>query len=521
MAAVAIVAPVPVLRGSATWEYGDPSLTNLRLSLLDREQSDGVTQRKRTGSSRNRLSWRWSWKQMLTKPFQNQTWPRVGSFKEKRNRKKRKSDSQNVSKNSVETRKKMDELYRIWLCDVEESSEESSDDEISERDRRRSCYPRFFGSDTSSSDSDTEHEEEHLVSQYVREGPSRIKVDVVREDERINEDHGRISDSSSESSDVSSEHNLIQTEKQETINDVADHDNNGYQNILGQIENEKQYEVGETQTDNYEPESLDISQTMTAQSPKECVGIEKNTVNSETQSTIVSYPITKTIQTKAITPESQNSTNDESLLSEKSNKVVDPTNTVNHEQYSTTDSVQIPDLGREIAKPHTSNISHDYLTSSLEVSSESGQGNAASDPLKPEVMTGSPAMINNCRNGRVISVRQIYHQHILKRVDELCAQCGEKIYASENETNFQADDEEGDVPQDTTRIDLQENRLYKLDVDGNSIDLDSPQEGWVSEKVHKYILSYNHNITMRSLLKEMLIIKPGESINMLWLLGEL
>lgn len=502
MAAVAVVAPLPVMRGSETWEYGDPSLTDLRLSLLDREQSDGVTRRKRTGSARNRHSWRWSWKQMLTKPFQNQTWPRVGSLREKRNRKKRKSESQNVSKNSVETRKKMDELYRIWLCDVDESSEESSDDEISERDRRRSCYPRIFGSDSSSSDSDTEHEEEHQVSQYVREGPSRIKVDVIHEDEAIDEDNGRISDSSSDSSDTSgasSDDNLIQIQKQETINDVVDLDNIGYQNILGEIEHEKQYEVTETQTHNYQQEPLDISQSMTT--------VQRNAVNSETQFTIVSHPIAKTAYIKAITtPESQISTND--VLPEKNDNeqtVVAPANTINHEHAV---SGQMTDLSREIVETHNSNmndISHVYLTPSREESSEGGQENAASDRLNTEVTTSAPGMINNCCNGRVISVRQIYHQHILKRVDELCAQCGAEVYASENEEKFQAN-EEDDIPDHTTRITMQEDGLNKLNVDGNTFDLHSPQEGWRSEKVHKYFLSYNHNITTRSLLKEMPMI---------------
>ena len=504
MAAVAVVAPLPVMRGSETWEYGNPSLTDLRLSLLDREQSDGVTRRKRTGSARNRLSWRWSWKQMLTKPFQNQTWPRVGSFREKRNRKKRKSDSQNVSKNSVETRKKMDELYRIWLCDVDESSEENSDDEISERGRRRSCYPRIFGSDSSSSDSDTDHEEEHQVSQYVREGPSRIKVDVIREDEGIDEDNGRISDGSLESSDTSgasSEDNLIQTQKQDTINDVVDLNNTGYQNILGQIEHEKQYEVTETQTHNYEQESLDVFQFMTT--------AQKNAVNSETQFTIVSHPIAKTAYIKAITtPESQNSTNDESLeKSDKEQAVVDPANTINYEHLITV-SGQITDHSREIAEPHNSNmneICHVHFTPSREESSEGGQGNAASDRLNPEVMTSTRGMINNCCNGRLISVRQIYHQHILKRVDELCAQCGEEVCASENKEKFQPNEDE-DIPDHTARISMQGDRLNKLNMDGNIFDLRSQQEGWQSEKVHKYFLSYNHNIARRSLLKEMPII---------------
>lgn len=82
MAAVAVVAPLPVIRASGAWQYGDPSLADVRLSLLDREQpSSGATRRKRA----SRQSWRLSWKQILTKPFQNQSRNRgVATNKKKR-----------------------------------------------------------------------------------------------------------------------------------------------------------------------------------------------------------------------------------------------------------------------------------------------------------------------------------------------------------------------------------------------------------------------------------------------------
>ncbi len=465
MAAVAVVAPLPVIRAPETWQYGDPSLADLRLSLLDRGQSDGVTRRKRTGSSRNRHSWRWSWKQMLTKPFQNQTWIRGGNLREKGNRKKRKSESQNVSKNSVETRKKMDELYRIWLCDVDESSDESSDEELSERDRRRSCYARVFDSDTSSSDSDTDAEEEHLVSQYVREGPSRIKVDTTREEERISEDIVGISDTSSQTSgtsDSSSEIDLIQTSKQGTINQVVDlnqPDTNGYQNILTQNETVKKHEVIEIERDNYDPLSPAVSMATESLREWDVVEIKRNTVNSEPQLTIVSHPITKTAQIKAIAiPEPRNSTNHEPQSNSKcSDEIADLSNT----------GAQLTEQNENDV--YKSDVSHDYLTQEAN-NERSGE---QTDRVNLGVMTSTRSMINNYVNGRVISVRQIHHQDILKRVDELCAQCGEEVYG---ETKFESYGMEncGIYHDNTMKITIQESGMKNFD--GNLYDLDSPQE---------------------------------------------
>lgn len=510
MSAVAVVAPVITPPGS--WQYGDPSLTNLRLSLLDRGQSDGVTRRKRTGSSRSRHSWRWSWKQMLTKPFQNQIWTRGGSLREKRNRKKRKSESQNVSKNSVETRKTMDELKRIWYCDVNESSEESSDDELSERDRRRSCYPRIFGSDSSSSDSDTEFEEEHQVSEYVRDGPSRIKVDIIREDEETGEDLGRISETSSQTSDTSdssSEISLTQSPKQGTISQVVhlnNPDTNGYQNILRQNESMKRYEVIEMQRTDYEQQPL---------TEKEREEIERNTVYSVPQLTIVSHPVAKTAHIKAIViPESRDSTTyaqvpSASQATAKSdfesdyinNAIADSSNTVNAGPQFITVSGQITDKSN--VEPHNSDMntngfSHDASTQ--EVNSKGGKEHA--DRINPGVMTSTHGMINNYRNARVISVRQIYHQDILKRVDELCAQCGEEGYGRNVPKSESYAVENGGTCHDSARFAMQESGMKKYSFDGNFHDLDSPQEGWrkeSSEKVDKYFLSPDHHrITIRA-----------------------
>jgi hypothetical protein len=449
---------------------------------------------------------------MLTKPFQNQIWTRGGSLREKRNRKKRKSESQNVSKNSVETRKTMDELKRIWYCDVNESSEESSDDELSERDRRRSCYPRIFGSDSSSSDSDTEFEEEHQVSEYVRDGPSRIKVDIIREDEETGEDLGRISETSSQTSDTSdssSEINLTQSPKQGTISQVVhlnNPDTNGYQNILRQNESMKRYEVIEMQRTDYEQQPL---------TEKECEEIERNTVYSVPQLTIVSHPVAKTAHIKAIViPESRDSTTyaqvpsasqataKSDLESDYINKAIaDSSNTVNDGPQFITVSGQITDKSN--VEPHNSDMntngfSHDASTQ--EVNSKGGKEHA--DRINPGVMTSTHGMINNYRNARVISVRQIYHQDILKRVDELCAQCGEEGYGRNVPKSESYAVENGGTCHDSTRFTMQEIGMKKYSFDGNFHDLDSPQEGWrkeSSEKVDKYFLSLDHHrITTRA-----------------------
>ena len=486
MAAVAVVAPLPVIRTPETWQYGDPSLTDLRLSLLDRGQSEGVTRRKRTGSSRNRHSWRWSWKQMLTKPFQNQTWTRGGNLREKGNRKKRKSESQNVSKNPVETRKKMDELYRIWLCDANESSEESSDDELSERDRRRSCYPRIFNSDTSSSDSDTDSEEGHQVSQYVREGPSRIKVDTVRQ-ERINEDIGTISDTSSQTSDTSDSASevLIQIPKRGTVNHLVDMND----------PNPNECEV-ENKRDNYKEQCSVITQPIETESSDEweVVEIKRNT---EPHLSIVTHPNTKTAHIKAI-PESRKLT---SILSPcfqlatevgDGNVITHVSNTVNHGRQIITVSAQITEQNKDKAHDSTleDGVSHDFLTSSK----NSNESQEQAVCINPEAMTSTRGMINNYHNGRVISVRQIYHEDILKRVDELCAQCGTGVYGNEESKCDFYGTENGDKNEDNTKRFIVQEGAQKQH--GNPYELVAPQEGWrkeSSDKVGNCFLSLQHH----------------------------
>ena len=504
MAAVAVSTQLPVMRTSESWQYGDPSLIDLRLSLLDRGQSENVTRRKRKDSSRSRHSWRWSWKQMFTKPFQYQTWSRGGSMREKRNGKKRKSENQNASKNSVETRKKMDELYRIWLCDVDESSDESSDEEVSERDRRRSCYPRIFSSDTSSSDSDTE--DENQVSEYVREGPSRIKMDIIREGVGINE----VSDTSSQTSDTSdsssSEINLIHTPNQGRVNHVVDLSNPdiiGHENIVRQNENVAEYEVAETKTNN--SKQLSPTEPSVSWSVKQ---YEVAEIKTNVELTILSHPITKTANIRAISsmPEYGNLTNYE----EQSQCLSEPVVKHNDAKLSTVSGQMSCNHNEEIVESHYSQMnlndcSHERLTSSQEATTKSSLEQTESDRIKPGVMTRMPDMINNCHNERVISVRQIYHQDILKRVDELCAQCGEDVYCRE-QINLGSFEEENGVHHDNMKVfSIPESGLEKHNFDGISNNSNSPQEGWQKEsieKVHKYSLSLQfQNINKQNLLK--------------------
>jgi hypothetical protein len=495
MAAVAVVAPLPVMRTPESWQYGDPSLADLRLSLLDRGQSDGVTRRKRTGSSRNRHSWRWSWKQMLTKPFQNQTWTRGGNLREKGNRKKRKSETQNVSKNPVETRKKMDELYRIWLCDDNESSEESSDEELSGRDRRRSCYPRLFSNDTSSSDSETDTEEEHQVSQYAREGPSRIKVDTIQQ-ERINEDIGSISDTSFQSSDSSdSASDLIQTPKQGAINHAIDMNNPDkvdYGNILEQNQSVKKFRV--IKIEKNQQQSCVVSQT-----PVELEVVEMKR-NPQPHLSIVTHPITKTAHIKAIPEYSTNILQAYSPTQvDDSKETTDLSDAANHERQIITVSAQMTEENEEKAYNSSTNsnhVSHDNLTSRI----NSAESQEQVERINPGAMTSTRAMINNYPNGHAISVRQIYHEDILKRVDELCAQCDTEVYGNDERKWDSYGRKNGEESESgTRRFTNEEGGQKNHSFDGNPCDLDTPQEGCKkisSDKVSKYFLSfYHHRIT--------------------------
>lgn len=150
---------------------------------------------------------------------------------------------ENASKTLVESRKKMDELYRIWL---HESSDESSEDELSERDRRRSCYPRLFVSDSETSESEVESEEHH-VSKYVREGPSRIKSDDIDEREGTDGDFGRLSNNTF-ASNSPYENIVMTTVEHGNINETVHLSN---ENILGSNENMKTCEGIEIRKENY------------------------------------------------------------------------------------------------------------------------------------------------------------------------------------------------------------------------------------------------------------------------------
>ncbi|XP_046847897.1 uncharacterized protein LOC124441464 isoform X3 [Xenia sp. Carnegie-2017] len=178
----AIMATVAMMASTTRSRQNDvcsnsPTAADVRLSLLDRNQPGCLGRRKRTEIAQG--GWRMCWKQMLTKPFQSNTRARVGGFREKRNGKKRKSDAENDMKDSIASRMRMDELYRIWLCEVDELSADSSDDESWSNDRRHPYYSRVYDSNMSSTDSsDSEDEVRSSVSEYVRKGPSRMKMDI-------------------------------------------------------------------------------------------------------------------------------------------------------------------------------------------------------------------------------------------------------------------------------------------------------------------------------------------------------
>lgn len=171
---------------SNCWRF---SFSDRRSSLIDRG-SFSLDRRpsapecrvsyKSDDKLRRRNSWRWSWKNVFTRPFQSTS--RAGSFREKDKIRKKISprSAHSSPKDSVEARMQMAKLLRMWYTDVADSSDDSSDDEgdSSLRDRRRSCSPRIIGDESSSSvDEDERMEQEGTsngtqVSLYVSEGPS-------------------------------------------------------------------------------------------------------------------------------------------------------------------------------------------------------------------------------------------------------------------------------------------------------------------------------------------------------------
>lgn len=185
--ATAAVATVSGSPANSCWRFSfverRPSLTARGSFSLDRRPSapECRVSYKSDDKLRRRNSWRWSWKNVLTRPFQSHSATRGGSFREKDKNGKKNSpgSAKNVPKDPVEARMQMAKLLRMWYTDAD-SSDDSSDDEgeSSCEGRKRPCGPRVLGNELSSSGEEDEKWMEQegrcdgQVSLYVSEGPS-------------------------------------------------------------------------------------------------------------------------------------------------------------------------------------------------------------------------------------------------------------------------------------------------------------------------------------------------------------
>lgn len=186
--ATAAVATISESPANSCWRFSfverRPSLTARGSFSLDRRPSapECRVSYKSDDKLRRRNSWRWSWKNVLTRPFQNHSGTRGGSFREKDKNGKKNSpprSAKNAPKDPVEARMQMANLLRMWYTDADSSDDSSDDDgESSCQGRKRQCGPRVLGNEFSSSgeEEDKWMEQEEMcdgqVSLYVSEGPS-------------------------------------------------------------------------------------------------------------------------------------------------------------------------------------------------------------------------------------------------------------------------------------------------------------------------------------------------------------